>query len=102
MSLEGGPERFGRRIAGDSAAPSSGARQTAGLRQRAYFRWLADRNWSATAAGSFLSNTTAAFICWIAGMVISALTELSVCANAGPSLVTSDFLTTGTAFWKPN
>ena len=42
------------------------------------------------------------FILMIAGRVSRALTLLIVCANAGPSAATTDALTTGATFWKPN
>ena len=46
----------------------------------------------ATLVGDCLSMLTALFICWIAGIVSSALTLLTVSANAGPSAATHALL----------
>ena len=70
-------------------------------RRRPLGRWLALRNLSATLAGDSLSIETALFISWIAGIVKSALTLLSVSSKAGPSCSRTFLLRRGATFWKP-
>ena len=55
----------------------------------------------ATAAGLFLSRSTAAFICCMACVVSFALTALRIWVNSGPSAARTFLEKIGATFWKP-